>query len=211
MIIGVFDSGRGGEVLATELQAAFANHTVITELDTKNVPYGLKTPDEIYALTKLGVENLVARGADIVVLACNTATTIIHRLRVDFSQPIVGLEPMVKPAAAQTKSGIIAVFATPATLASDNYQRLKATHASGIKVLEPDCGRWSTMIQHEEINWDEINTTVLDVIAQGADVLVLGCTHYHVLEDDILSLVGNKAVVLQPSEAVIAQIRTLIS
>lgn len=211
MIIGVFDSGRGGELLAAELQEAFPNHTVITELDVNNVPYGLKSPDEIYALTKAGLARLTDGGADILVLACNTATTIIHHLRQDFQQSIIGLEPMIKPAAAATKSGIIAVFATPATLASDRYNDLKARYAADCQVLEPDCGKWSTMIQQDAIDWYQIENTVRQVIDQGADVLVLGCTHYHILEDHLVKMVGDKAVVMQPSKAIISQIQTLIS
>lgn len=211
MIIGVFDSGRGGELLAKELQEAFSDHTIITELDIENVPYGLKSPDEIYELTKAGLNRLTDRGADILVLACNTASTIIHRLRGDYTQQIIGLEPMIKPAAEATATGVVAVFATPATLASTSYKNLKNRCATDCTVLEPDCGTWSTMIQRDSIDWNQIETTVQQMLDQRADVLVLGCTHYHILEDNLVKMVGDKVIIMQPSKAIIAQIRTLIS
>lgn len=210
MIIGVFDSGRGGEVLAQEIRAAFPDNKVITELDVKNVPYGTKTPDQIYELTRQGLERLVAQGADILVLACNTASTIIDRLRLVVSKPIVGVQPMVKPAVALSLAQTIAVFATPATLSAKSYLDLKGQYAEGCKVIEPDCEQWSSMIQHDAIDWEVITDEVESAIEKGADVLVLGCTHYHVLEDKLIELVGDRAVVLQPSKAIIAQIRTLL-
>lgn len=209
MIIGVFDSGRGGELLAKEIAEAFPDHKVITELDVENVPYGLKTPDEIYALTKIGLTALSDRGAEVIVLACNTASTIVHRLRDDITQPIIGIEPMVKPAAAVTKTKVIAVFATPATLAAASYQNLKADYAAGCTVLEPDCGSWSAMIQRDTIDYERIDAVVLDALGQGADVLVLGCTHYHVLEDHLNDVAGDRVVVMQPSDAIIEQLRRM--
>jgi glutamate racemase len=210
VVIGVFDSGRGGEVLAGELAAELTDQDVIVELDVDNVPYGLKTSEEIYALTSAGLKKLVDRGADVIVLACNTASTIVHRLREDFDQPIIALEPMIKPAIEATKSGVIAVLATPATLASPKYQELKRAYASDCNVLEPDCGSWSAMIQGNQIDYYRIDATVADVLSKGADVLVLGCTHYHELEDHLVELVGGSAVVMQPSEAILSQLRRLI-
>lgn len=210
MIIGVFDSGRGGEILAQDIAEAFPEHQVITYLDVENVPYGSKAPDEIHRLTKIGLDDLITRGANILVLACNTASTIVHLLRKEIKVPIVGLEPMIKPAAQLTKSGVIAVFATPATLAAANYQRLKQEYASDCTVLEPDCGKWSTMIQREAIDWATINQTTQEMLEQAADVLVLGCTHYHILEDKLLKLVDGRAQVLQPSQAIIQQIGKML-
>jgi glutamate racemase len=208
--IGVFDSGVGGKSVANAIQKAIPNDKVIYVEDRKNIPYGTKTPAELKALT-LPILNKLSKECDVIVIACNTVTTtIIEDLRTSLPVPLIGLEPMVKPAAEQTKTGVIAVCATPTTLASKRYQWLKEIYAKGVKVIEPDCSDWTSMIESNQVNRERIQQPIEHSLAQGADVIVLGCTHYHWIEDLINDIVQDKAQVLQPEQPVIKQLKKVL-
>jgi glutamate racemase len=124
--------------------------------------------------------------------------------------PMVGMEPMVKPAALATKTGVIAVCATPRTLSSQRYQWLKNEYAKGVKVLEPDCSQWALMIENKLIDRDKVAVTIRGVIAVGADQIVLGCTHYHWIEEIIRDIAAGKAEVIQPEAPVIKQLKRVL-
>lgn len=209
--IGVFDSGIGGLSVVNAIKLALPECQIVFKNDAKNLPYGNKDPDVLYGLVEPILKNLVESGCNIIVVACNTVTTtLINKLRQNITVPLIGMEPMVKPASKKTKSGIIAVFATPTTLSSSRYYDLKNNHAHNIKVLEPDCSDWSTMIEANTIDNQKIIDTVNLVCDKGADTLVLGCTHYHWIEDLIKQIAGNRAEVLQPEPFVINQIKRVI-
>jgi glutamate racemase len=144
-------------------------------------------------------------------VACNTvSTTLINQLREELAVTLIAMEPMVKPAAEQTKSGVIAVCATPTTLSSARYAWLKETYATNVTVLEPDCSDWSYMIEHGAIDEQKIAQRIEETIKQGADVIVLGCTHYHWIEELIKRLAAGRALVLQPEAPVIAQLKRVL-
>lgn len=198
--------------MAQAIERALPRDTVIFKNDRQHMPYGDKTPAELLALAVPILQSLVADGCDVIVIACNTlTTTLIGELRQRIEVPLIGMEPMVKPAAARTKTGCIAVCATPATLASPRYAWLKKTYAAGLRVLEPDCSRWAYMIEHNEINRRAIERQIDRVCSQGADVIVLGCTHYHWIESLIRSMAHERAVVLQPEQPVIARLKYVLS
>ncbi len=211
MKIGVFDSGIGGLSVANAIEAAVPQHEVVFRNDSENVPYGSKTPEQLLLLVVPILEDLVAQGCDLIVVACNTvSTTLINELRNRFSVPLIAIEPMVKPAAALTKTGIIAVCATPATLASARYNSLKQMYASGITVLEPDCSDWARMIESSEVDTAKVQAEITSVLDGGADVIVLGCTHFHWIAQDIRELAGDRAVVMHSEVPVIAQLKRLL-
>lgn len=208
--IGVFDSGVGGRSVASAIQKALPETRIIYVDDKENIPYGDKTAKELYALTS-PILNKLSKSCDVIVIACNTVTTtIIDRLRASLPVPLIGMEPMVKPAAQQTKSGMITVCATPATLASKRYAWLKDTYAKDVQVLEPDCSTWSSMIEQNELDKGQIKQQVQDALALGSDVIVLGCTHYHWIEEDIKAIAKGKAVVIQPEQPVIEQLKRVL-
>lgn len=211
MRLGVFDSGIGGEAVATSLRQAFPEADILVVNDHGNVPYGSKTMEQIRELTNAAIQPLLAANCDIIIIACNSATAAaIEYLRDRYpSQSFIGLEPMVKPAATLTKTNVIAVCATPATLASERYQKLLATYASNIKVIEPDCSRWAYMIEHDQIDRAAIEQIVNNSCDAGADVIVLACTHYHWLKELISEIAGGRAVVLEPSEAIARRIEQI--
>ena len=210
--IGVFDSGVGGESVAKAIKQALSNDEVVYREDRNNVPYGTKTIEEIYQACKPVIDSLVTDGCEVIVIACNTVTTnLIDRLRAEITVPLIGMEPMVKPAAEETKSKVIAVCATPRTLSSQRYQTLKETYASEVRVLEPDCSDWAAMIEHNDIDMQAMQSRINEVLDQGADQIVLGCTHYHWIEDKIQQLAKGRATVLQPEQPVIEQLKRVLA
>lgn len=212
MKIGVFDSGIGGKSVAQAIIKELPEHEIIFKDDSKNVPYGSKPPEEIFWLVVPIFEQFIQEGCEVIVVACNTvSTTLIHKLREHFSSlPLVAIEPMVKPAVDITKSGIIAVCATPTTLGSERYKALKDMYANGVKVLEPDCSDWAYMIEQNQIDVQKVDIRIKEVVDAGADVIVLGCTHYHWIESEIIVLADGKAVVLQPEAAIVEQLKKVL-
>lgn len=209
--IGVFDSGIGGEAIAAALRRALPEATIITKSDTKHMPYGDKTPAQVLGFVVPLLEELVHEGCELIVIACNTVTTHhIKTLRERIPVPLVGIEPMVKPAGEQTKTGIIAVCATPATLASPRYTELKRQYAHHVMILEPDCSTWAYMIEHNAINEDRIQQQIEALCDAGVDVIVLGCTHYIWIDKLIAEMTQGRAIVLQPETAIIRRVQYLL-
>ena len=213
MKVGVFDSGIGGLSVANAIRAELPDLDVHFVNDTQNVPYGSKSPEQLHELVLPILKSMQADGCQVIVIACNTVTTtIISKLREELSIPLVAVEPMVKPAAEMTQSKTIAVCATPTTLASPRYNELKRDYAEGVTVLEPDCSQWSAMIEDNDVNQDVITEQIESVCEQGADVIVLGCTHYHWIEDEIKQVADKYNVkVIQPEAALVAQLRKVLA
>jgi glutamate racemase len=213
MKIGVFDSGIGGQAVASRLQELIPDAEIILADDRSHVPYGTRPDQEITDLTDKAIQPLLSAKCDAIVIACNTATAVaIETLRERYSDMnFVGIEPMVKPAAAQSQTKRIAVFATPATLRSKRYAQLKARWASDITVGEPDCSSWAQMIETGQGDDVPIEQAVEDSLAKGADVIVLACTHYHLLKDRAEGTAAGRAVVLEPSDAIGQRVLTLLN
>lgn len=208
MIIGVFDSGLGGLSVANAVKKAFPNIEVKFVNDSDHVPYGKKSKQELLKLALPLLQKMEEDGCKVIVIACNTlTTTVIKELRENINVPLVAVEPMVKPASLITRTKTIAVCATPATLSSKRYNGLKEEYAKDVKVIEPDCSNWAELIEKSKLDQEQIKITVEAILAQGADVIVLGCTHYHWIEEDIKKLVGDKAEVLQPEEAIVRRLK----
>lgn len=212
MKIGVFDSGVGGESVANAIRTSMPEHDILYCQDRENVPYGTKTPDQLYDLVLPILTNMIEQHCDVIVIACNSVTTtIIDRLRQVVTVPLIGIEPMVKTAAEISKSRIAAVCATPVTLSSPRYKWLKDTYASDMQILEPDCSDWAGMIEGNTIEHQHISDITESVIRRGADVIVMGCTHYHWIEEDVQRIAGSRAVVLQPEQPVIEQLKRVLA
>lgn len=210
-IVGVFDSGVGGKSVANAIKRALPEHTVILREDRAHLPYGTKSPDEILGYIIPIFQELVDEGCEVIVIACNTvSTTLVGTLRQHFNIPLIATEPMVKPAAALSKSKVIAVCATPTTLASKRYSFLKDSYTKGITVLEPDCSDWTMLIENNLINDQKIVSRIEEVLQKGADVIVLACTHYHWIENEIRKLANGRAQVIQPESALIEQLKRVL-
>ncbi len=198
--------------MANAVHKALPDAEVILRQDTKHVPYGLRPPEELLGFVVPIFQELVDAGCRVIVVACNTVTTtIIDELRRRFSLPLIAVEPMVKPAALLTKTKVIAICATPTTLASSRYAWLKQQYAQGITVLEPDCSDWAAMIEHSRVEIHKIDERVSMVLRENADVIVLACTHYHWIEDEINELAAGRAQVIQPEAAIIDELKQVLA
>lgn len=212
MKLGVFDSGIGGEAVAAALQQTFQDAIIAVVNDRTHVPYGNRPPEEVRALTENTLLPLLDNSCDVIVIACNTATALaIEYLRSKYpTQKFIGIEPMIKPASKLTKSNTIAVCATPATLASERYAQLIHTHGQHLTLFEPDCSDWAYLIENNMINRSHITSAIDDACNRGADVIILGCTHYHWIKALVNEVAAGRAIVLEPSEAIGRRVRSLL-
>lgn len=211
MRLGIFDSGIGGEAVAIALRKEFPKAHITVVNDKNNVPYGDKNPSLVFTLTDTAIRPLLDGTYDVIVLACNTATTAaIEKLRRKYpSQKFIGIEPMIKTAAELTRSATIGVCATPATLASERYKQLVGRYGLHLDIIEPDCSQWAYLIENNQLNRSHVEAAINDMCNRGADVIVLGCTHYHWIKELIIDIVHERATVIEPSEAIGRRIRQL--
>jgi glutamate racemase len=212
MKIGVFDSGIGGLSVVRAIQRELPKAEIIFLTDEKHFPYATKSPSVIWRGIVPIFQEFVDLQVDVVVVACNTvSTTLSDKLRAQFpSTTFVMMDPMMKPAAGLTKSGIIAVCATPTTLRSKRYASLKQEYTSGVQVLEPDCSDWSYLIENKQMYEIRIRHEIEPLLKAGTDVIVLACTHYHWIEKEIQRLARGRALVLQPEQAIIQQLKRVL-
>jgi glutamate racemase len=210
LAIGVFDSGVGGLSVLRELRALLPEAATLYVADSKYVPYGEKTPDFIRERSAAIMHFLAERRPAAVVVACNTATTYaIDRLRHDYPAiPIVGMEPAIKPAARATRTGVVGILATEATLAGERVTKLIERNADGIHVLTQPCPGLVERVEAGDLSGPEtvalITRYTAPLVSRGADTLVLGCTHYTFLRHAIEGVVGP-AVTLFDSAAAVAR------
>ena len=211
--IGVFDSGVGGESVVNAIKGQLPELEIIYETDRQNIPYGDKTPERLIELVIPKLKKMEDEGCSVIIVACNTVTTtIIKQVRETIKTPIVAIEPMVKPAAKLSKTKKIAVCATPATLKSERYKELVETYAKGIEVFEPDCSKWAYLIENNAHNREVIEPDIIKSLEKGADVIVLACTHYHWIEEDIKDIAKNhQAAVIQPEQAIVERLKIVLS
>lgn len=212
MRIGVFDSGIGGEAVAAALQITYPQAHITTVNDKAHLPYGDKSASEVLSLTEVALQPLIDGANDVIVIACNTATAVaIETLRIRYpAQHFIGIEPMIKTASLNTTTGVIAVCATPATLASERYRRLIKKYGRHLDVIEPDCSQWAYLIENNQLNRATIEATINEVCTKDADVIVLGCTHYHWIKELIVEIANGRAEVLEPSEAIGRRVAQLL-
>ena len=209
MQIGVFDSGKGGAFVADRLRQLVPSCTFVLVDDSVNVPYGSRPSSEVIELTDRAIQPLLAT-CPIIIIACNTATTAgIHELRRRHpNTAFIGIEPMLKPARARSKTGHITVLATPGTLRSKRYQELKQLFAHASTVDEPATNDWARKIEDglaHELDLSALHSSV----RKGSDTLVLACTHYIGIKD-YLQKVYPAVAILEPSEAIAERLVQLL-
>lgn len=210
--IGVFDSGVGGLSVLRDIREELQNEELIYVADSLHAPYGDKPMDFIEARSTAITDFLIGQNAKAVVVACNTATAAaVAQLRSRFSLPIVAMEPAVKPAVAGTKSGVVGVLATRRTVGSDNFSSLLERFGSGARVLAQAC---PGLVEQVELGDLEGARTIAmlekylqPLILQGADTIVLGCTHYPFLAPLIRRIVGDDVAILDPGVAIARELR----
>lgn len=215
-MIGVFDSGVGGLSVWRELYKEFPNETYIYVSDAGYCPYGPKSKDEITSRAKAITEFLIESGAEIIVVACNTATAAaIEYLRGHYTIPFVGMEPAVKPAAINTRTGAIGVLATKGTFKGELYLRTLHRFASNAKVIEQVGEGLVELVERGETDTPKareiIGKYVVPMLEQGVDHIVLGCTHYPFLSEVIKEFTGDKVEIVNPAPAIARRVGDVLA
>ncbi|MGI8643205.1 MAG: glutamate racemase [Thermomicrobiales bacterium] len=193
--IGMFDSGMGGLSVLQEVRAILGGEDLLYYADSAYCPYGQRTSAEIIARSALITGALVQRGAKLIVVACNTATSVaLADLRASTGVPIVGMVPAVKPAAATSHGGHIGILATPRTASGDMLADLIAAHASDVAVTTVAAPGLADLVEAGQTSGGHVERVLrplLDpLVTQGIDTLVLGCTHYPFLRTTIAAMLG---------------------
>jgi glutamate racemase len=216
-MIGVFDSGVGGLSVLRELRERLPDEPFIYLADQLHVPYGPRSLEEVRAFSRDIASYLIRRGAEVVVVACNTASAAaLHPLRHAFpNTPFVGMEPAVKPAAGITRSGVVGVLATPATFQGELYASVVDRFAHGLTVLQDACPGLVGRIEMGDLD-GPVTRAILEqaihpMLARGMDTLVLGCTHYPFVRNMIQNVAGAEVAVIDPAPAVARQTERVLS
>ena len=188
--IGVFDSGLGGLTVWREVRRALPAESLVYLGDGKNCPYGSRPRPQVERLADEAVASLVAEGCKLVVVACNTATAAaIDFLREKYApMPIVGMEPAVKPACLATRSGVVGVLATERSLDGELFRRTAARYGDGVDLVTAPGRGFVELVENDLEATPQAEATVRAAVAEmlehGADQIVLGCTHYPIVEEN---------------------------
>ena len=209
--IGVFDSGVGGLSVLRVLQAALPGESFIYAADSANAPYGDKSQAFIEARTSAMANFLVRSNAKAIVVACNTATVVaVAALRTVHAIPVIAMEPAIKPAVQLSQSGVVGVLATARTLASPALEKLCRLYAANAHIIPQPCPGLVELVEAGAAGMKAaepmLRRYLAPLLARGADTIVLGCTHYVFLAEQIRSLAGPGVTVIESSEAVARQV-----
>ncbi len=209
--IGIFDSGVGGLSVFQQIRSDLPDEALLYVADSGHAPYGSKPAHFIVQRSLTITQFLLDQGAKAVVVACNTATAAaIAQLRQQFNIPIIGIEPALKPAVAKTRSGVVGILATGNTVRSDKFAALLDQHGQHARVLVQPCPSLADCVEQGELNGSRprilLKRYLEPLLAEGADTLVLGCTHYPFLIPLIQQLVGPNIAIIDPSQAVARQL-----
>lgn len=204
--IGVFDSGVGGISVLRELVKIMPQENYIYYGDSKNAPYGTKTTEQVRALTRMHAEELFARGAKGLVVACNTATSAAVRvLREEFPQiPIVGIEPAVKPAATYKEHPRVLVMATPMTIREEKLKRLIARYSDCGEIIPLPCPGLMDFVERGDLDGEDVKRYLVELLYEytlhPVDSVVLGCTHYPFVRNMIQEVLGENVMIFDGGE-----------
>ena len=211
-MIGIFDSGVGGLSVFREIRKLLPEERYIYYSDNAHCPYGEKSREYIIDRAREITRLLLSEGADIIVVACNTATAAaIATLREEFQIRFIGMEPAVKPAAMSTKTGVVGVLATAGTLKADKYLNTREKWAEGVKIAEHVGQGFVELVERGCTSGPEAEGVVTEslkpLLDEGADRIVLGCTHYPFLSETISKTAaiiapGRDIKVIDPAPAV---------
>lgn len=214
--IAVFDSGVGGISVLQHIHALLPHEQLLYMADSKYAPYGNKTLAEIQARCFEMTDFLIDQDAKAIVVACNTATAAaIDVMRAKYTLPIVGMEPAVKPAAEASKNGIIGVLATVGTLRSAQFAALLESYGRNVKVVTQACVGLVECVERGELDAENslrlIRQYCQPLLDEGADTIVLGCTHYPFLRSLIEQAVGKDIALIDTGAAVAKHLQKRLS
>lgn len=192
-MIGIFDSGTGGLSVFKEIRKLLPEERYIYFSDNAHCPYGEKSREYIIERSREITRFLLDKGCDIIVVACNTATAAaIAVLREEFPVRFIGMEPAVKPAVKSTKTGVVGVLATAGTLKADKYLNTREKFSEGVKITEHVGQGFVELVEKGCLTGreaeDVVRASLKPLLDEGADRIVLGCTHYPFLWDTIAKI-----------------------
>jgi len=212
--IGIFDSGIGGLSLIKKIKKVLPKESITYLADNLNFPYGNKTPHQLRIISEKNVKWLLSQKAKLIVIACNTATVnSINYLRSIFPESsFVGLEPAIKPAAKLCKKGII-ILSSPKSTTSKQLNLLIKKFAKNKKVFNLGSLKLVRAVE-QSCSTAKTSKILKDILLKQtlnrADIIVLGCTHFPLIHDQIQKFVGENIKIIDSGEAVAKRIKTLL-
>jgi glutamate racemase len=213
-MIGIFDSGVGGTSIWRQIYNLLPNEDTLYLADSKNAPYGYKSKEEIIALSEKNTEYLLNQNANIIVVACNTATTnAIKELRAKYDVPFIGIEPAIKPAALNSITHKVGVLATQGTINSELFAKSTSNYTD-VDFIEQVGHKLVQLIESGDMESEEMTELLhlyLDpMIKANIDYLVLGCTHYPYLIPQIEKILPSNIKIIDSGEAVAKQTKKVM-
>ena len=215
--VGVFDSGLGGLSIVREIVRELPDERIVYYADTRHMPFGPRPLAEVREIAFGIVERLLAAPVKAVVVACNTASAAaLKALRLAFAGVIfVGMEPAVKPAAAETRSGKVGVLATQAAFQGELFESVVARFAAGVEVIRQPCPGLAEFIEshppdHPALR-PRLEKFILPLVERGVDEIVLACTHYPLAMETIKDICGPGVRVVDPSPAIARRLRQVLA
>ena len=211
--IGFFDSGVGGISVLKESLIVLPNEDFVYFGDSINAPYGTKDVNEVKKLTFNAVDFLLDKGVKTVVIACNTATSAaIDDLREKYKDtPIIGIEPALKPAVEISRGKSIIIMATPMTLAEKKFSNLMKQYDKEVNIISLPCAGLVELIESGIIEGEKIESYLKGKLKEfmHLDVasIVLGCTHYPFIKNQLSKIVGEKTVIIDGSIGTVNQLK----
>ncbi len=210
--VGVFDSGVGGLSLLRCIREELPGEDLIYVADSGYTPYGDKPSEYIEKRSFAISEFLVEQNAKAIVVACNTATAAaIAKMRENFHLPIIGMEPGVKPAIAASQNKTVGIMATTETLRSEKFRLLTGRFSNDCNIVTQACPGLVEQVERIDIparkTVELLEKYVGALLAKGADIIVLGCTHYLFLADLIREIAGKDVMVIDTGVAVAREVR----
>ena len=204
--IGIFDSGVGGLTVLHALLAALPREDLVYLGDTGRYPYGTKSAETVTRYSIENVDFLIAKGVKLLVVACNTASSVaLDALAARYPVPVIGvIEPGARAAAARTRNGRVGVIGTEGTIATGAYTAALRTLRPGLEIYTRPC---PLLVALAEEGWVEgpipravVETYLATLKKSGIDTLVLGCTHYPLLKALIAEAMGERVVLIDSAE-----------
>ena len=213
--IGFFDSGVGGLSVLKDACSLMPEENYIYYGDSANAPYGEKSREEIFELTMRGIGYLMSNDIKALVIACNTATSaVIDELRKEVDIPVIGMEPAIKPALAAVE-GKVLMMATPATIKLERYNNLLERFNARERVVNLACNKLAGMIDHNVLSRsDELNNYLCEILAPyrnlGIEAIVLGCTHYVFIREDIKEAFGQNVLLFDGNRGTVNRLKSVL-
>ncbi|MGI6612473.1 MAG: glutamate racemase [Candidatus Nanosyncoccaceae bacterium] len=211
--IGVFDSGLGGLTVLADIRLALPRADLFYIGDSANAPYGTKTQKEIITLSERVVDRLIEAGTEMIVVACNTATSAAEAaLHAKYNLPIVGIEPALKSATEQIKRGKIIVLATKYTISHNRYLNLAKQVAKDQQIVSLAAPRLVELVELGKTDGGEVESHLKELVREISDVkgVVLGCTHFSHLKPAMRKFFGPDVKLFDGNDGVVRRVIELL-